>query len=621
MIAWDTETRNFRWWENSAFLVSWDTGEGGKAAPLTGPGTHEGREHVLTALHQHDEHALANVKFDAHMMREATGYDLFAEVKPENIHDIVMQSRLLNGSKRASHGLDELSVDLLGPEAMEGESAMEAAYREMTGRENMHHEGAYYDVWKTHPHLVDKYAADDATHTLAIHAIQHPQIKEDPKLHALYQLEQRVTKVLYRAEESGIRVDPSAVSRLDTHYREREVQARHDLDSTLGFVPEGDGSSELLRDGLVKAGVQLRERTPTGELAVNRQALAPFADHPAVAALFEWRRVKKFQSTYLEAVRDREVVHPSINQAEAWTGRMAYRSPNLQNLPKRSETGADENLMIRSAFVPRPGMEFVIVDFEAIEMRLLAHFLGVQAYRDEVAHGDPHAKTAFAAMAQLGLVEGLTVEDFGKATANRGIRDGAKQVTYGICYGGGGPVVRDTWNREMAKIGRSDLVIDLDQARQVRKAITGAIPGFKEFTASPWKGKSYPKGTIYKQLEASMEFVQRDEGHVPYGYVRTLGGRKQWIKMEKAYVGLSGLIQGSAADVMKYAAVNVYDAMKPHGAQPILFVHDELVVECERGHGAELLPEIREAMIDTYAINPSLEVEAHITDRSYAHAD
>ncbi|MGH9961310.1 MAG: DNA polymerase, partial [Pyrinomonadaceae bacterium] len=432
----------------------------------------------------------------------------------------------------------------------------------------MDHDESYYVTWIDSPALVEHYAKKDAEYTLEQEYLLRPLIEEDSKLHALYRLEQKVSEVLYRAEQHGVAIDPVAVGRIDAHYREREVRARSDLETTLGGVPEGPGSEEWLREALVAAGVPLDEKTLTGKVAINKQALRLYAAHPAVKALLDWRRVRKFQTTYLDAVRDHTLVHPTFNQAQAWTGRMSGQNPNMQNLPKRSELAEENDLKVRSVFVPRPGCEFMIFDYDAIEMRVLAHFLSVPEYQEEVANGDPHAATAFAVAQILGL-PGNGPDDFGKSTANRSIRDGAKQVTYSIVYGGGGPVVRDTWNREMSKIGRTDLMVDLDQARQVRRAIAGSIPGFKQLTNTPWKGRNHPSGVIHQQLMNSMVFEDTEEGRKAYGYVRTIGGRKQWISLEKAYVGLSGLMQGSAADIMKAGAVNGFDALKNTGARPL----------------------------------------------------
>jgi DNA polymerase-1 len=609
MLAFDTETRSLRWWENPAFLVSWDVGEGGRVAPL--PTDEEFPMDFLDFQEAigKDKHVVcANIKFDAHMLREAIGVDIFDGTY--RVDDVLMMSRLLYGRQRNKHDLKGLAVDFIDARSKDAETEMSDEYKKLSGRSLMNHDGAYYDVWRSRPEIVERYAALDAEYTRRLYEIFWPKIKADGKLLALYELEMKTSRVLYEAERRGVQVDPEAVNRLHAHYAKADVEAREALVEHLGFVPEGDGSQERLREALLDAGVPLEEVTESGEFAVNQRALGKHRDHPAVAALFEWRRAQKFISTYLEPMAGRARIHPTFNQAEAWTGRMSGSNPNMQNIPKRTEVGKDAEMKIRSVFVPSPGMEFIIADFDSIEMRVLAYYLGVPEYRDLIANGDPHAITAAAAW-------GGRPEDYLKSTSNRWLRDIAKQVTYGIVYGGGGPVVMDTINRMVVDVGRPEYMIDLDQARAIRRKITDAIPGFKELTAAPWKGRSYPQGRLYQQLMASRVVV----GDKEYGYVRTLLGRKQWIPLDKAYVALSGIIQGSAADIMKAAAVNLREALLPHGGYPLLFVHDEAVCEVPAGKGEELIPVVVEAMERAANIDPPLKVEANWTARSYAHTD
>jgi DNA polymerase-1 len=609
VIAWDTETRSFRWWENPAFLASWALpGSPGATTPLDSPGQVAKLAVVLAG--QDDRHLVgANSKFDAHMTREVSGGKIDVLDGSWRVDDVLTMSRLINGNRIPYHGLKELSVAFIDPSADEGEKEMVKRYYELTGRTDMAHDDSFFITWQDEAGkaIVEKYAAQDAELTMGLYDFFTPQLDADPKLRNLYDnVELPIQKVLYDAETRGVAIDQEQVVRLQGVYDTREQEARGVLENTLGFVPEGEGSSERLRERLPEIGVELTERTEkSGELAVNRKALAPFADHPAVAALFEWRRVNKFRTTYLGPLHDRSVVHTNFKQAEAWTGRMAWSQPNLQNLPKRTEKSLEADLRVRSVFVPRPGMEFVVADYESIEVKILAYHLGLPEYRELVAHGDPHAITAAAAW-------GGNPSSYWKDTPQRWLRDIAKAVTYGIVYGGGGPVVRDTINAAVLEAGRPEFCVDLDQARAIRRKITESIPGFKAFTASPYKGKSYPRGALYEQLMASQDG--------DYGYVRTLGGRKQWIKLEKAYVALSGVIQGGAADIMKLGAINVAEALKPHGAYPLLFVHDELVVECEKGQGQELGPVIADAMVSAFPLNPPLTVEWTVTDRSYGHA-
>lgn len=621
MIAYDTETRSLRWWENPGFLATWDNGEGGQLVPLPphGGDVDPGALHDFTRLlSRHKHHVGANMKFDAHVLAKSLGREV--TFRPGNrVDDILVKSRLIYGQRRIGrHGLEDLGDDFL-PNAGKGaaKAAMEARHKELTGNSDMKHDDAYYLVWKHFSEEVEHYAREDATDTRNLNEVLDKELEADAKIKRLYEeVERPVMEVLYRAEEEGVHVNSQAVDRLRSHYQERDRESRAAVREQLGFIPEGEGSQEALREALIRAGVELTETTGGGDLAVNKKTLDKHADHPAVQALFEFRRVQKFLSTYLDHLVGKDHIHPTFNQAEAWTGRMSGRDPNMQNLPKRTEVGKDADDKMRSVFVPKPGTAFIVADFESIEVFTLAHFIGVREYKDLVLSGDPHAKTAAVIWPQFG-----SWENFTKATANRWLRDIAKQVTYTIVYGGGGRVIADTINKYMVDAGRLDMMVDEDQARAIRRKITENIPGFKELTDTPWRGRQFPRGRIYEQLQVS----RVADGDREYGYVRTLMGRKQWIQMwpdEKAYVGLSGLIQGSAADIMKAAAINVFEALKPHGGLPLLFVHDELVCQVEAGQEQELMPIVVEAMRDAAsAVDPPISVEATTTRKSYAHSD
>lgn len=623
MIAWDTEARSLRWWENPAFLGTWDTGEGGQLAVLP---EHTGRSDNLDtferALKEERHHVGANTKYDAHNAREATGIDIF---RPENtVDDILTKSRLIYGQRRVGrHGLEDLGDDFL-PNAGKGDAkaAMEARHKELTGRSDMHEDDSFYRVWQAFPEEVEFYARKDAEDTRGLNEFLDERLAEDAKIKRLYEkVERPVQEVLYRAEQQGVHLDPAAVERLRSYHAKELDASERDLEGILGFVPRGEGSKEALREALLRAGVELTETTEkTDELAINKQALDKHADHPAVQALYRWRRADKFMSTYISHLVGKDHIHPTFNQAEAWTGRMSGRDPNMQNLPKRTEVGKEENMKLRSMFIPEPGTEFVVADFESIEVYLLAYFLGSREYKDLVLKGDPHARTAAVIWPQFG-----DWTNFQKSTPNRWLRDIAKQVTYTIVYGGGGRVIADTVNKYMVDAGRLDMIIDEDQARAIRRKITDNIPGFRALTDTPWRGKTYPSGRIHQQLTSSLIEETLASGELrKYGYIRTLMGRKQWIQMwpeDKAYVGLSGLIQGSAADIMKLAAINVFEAMKPYGGVPILFVHDEIVTQVPLGQGVELAPIIVDAMMQAAAIDPPISVEANVTAKSYAHTD
>jgi DNA polymerase-1 len=570
---------------------------------FVGEAAREGAATYLAALGKADCLVAHNLKFDLHQTRETLGFDLM-NLPGIEFHDTDLMSRVLmpEGQRkdRGGHGLKNLARVFLRADADAEEKAIIALYQKLTGKRSMKHNGAYYEVWRAHPEALEAYALKDTRYTYDLARYFLEKFGDDEQLWNLYNLERQVQRVLYRAEQRGVRVDPEAVARLKAHYEERRVAAEARLAETLGFVPEGEGSEAALAERLVEQGVDLQETTPTGQLAVNMSALRAFEHHPSVASLFEWRRCQKMLQTYIAAFEGRVVLHPDFQQAEAWTGRMSCRNPNMQNLPKRTDVGVDENLRLRSMIVPREGHYFVVADFEAVEMRVLAHYLGVPWYRDLVEHGDPHARTA-------SVIWGGEPEDYGKGTDQRWLRDVAKHVTFAITYGAGGAKVRETINKMVPEEYRVDVDWVKSHPRDtppkaiaIKNQIIGSIPGFRALADT---SKRSP-GRLVRQVRAK-------------GYVRTIGGRKNLVDPEKDYVALSAEIQGSAADIMKLAAVRLADTR----GEPLLFVHDEVLMEFpDEVPEDEAVAEVVEAMESAIELKPPLKVEAKVTRESYAHA-
>jgi DNA polymerase-1 len=608
VIAFDTETKSLRWWEGDAFLATWADADREHWCSL------EQRPDLvdagfLTFLRDHETLIAHNAKFDAHQLRVTVGYDVFEH--GHTLHDTALMSRVLFGSSRWDHGLEALSRDLL-PDGGKASTKADASaiYKGLSGRSSMAHDGAYYDVWVADPEALEAYAMADVRDTYDLFQLLWPQLEEDERLMRIYEMELEVQEVLYHAERRGVRVDPAAVERLRLHHSAAEAEARASLIVHLGVdvdTLEGEGSTEALRDALAAAGVPLTELTEkSGELAVNNRVLAQHKDHPAVAALFDWRRARKFQSTYLAPLQGVEVVHTDFMQHEARTSRMSSRRPNLQNLPKRRDSDAKDNLRVRSVYVPREGYEFIVADYDQVEPRLLAWFLGDPGYRRVVAEGRTYE---LAAAAAWGGDPAQYVKDGPKGF----LYPVAKMIYLAIAYGAGGKAIREQINA----MAPAEYHVDLDwvkdpdnpfdyppQAMAIKRRIVASIPGFTELA-----GKN---GRLEKAAKKN-------------GFVRTLFGRKQFLQhgddgRPKYYVLLNQLIQGSAAEVMKQGAINVHRLLEPHGGYPLLFVHDELVCEVPKGAGEALGSAVADEMAAVYDLDPPLTAEYSVTDRSYAHA-
>jgi DNA polymerase-1 len=602
MIAFDTETRNLRSWEGSAFLATWADADHEHAETLESAMVSPFR----IALGDNETLIAHNAKFDAAQLRTTIGYDVFEH--GHTLHDTALMSRIVYGRQLPNHRLETLSEKFLpdGGKAKTKASITEI-YQSLTGRSSMAHDDAYYDVWSANPEALEDYAMADVRDTYDLFHVMWPLLEEDPKLMQVYKLELALQRVIYDAEKRGVRIDPAAVDRLQTQHAKAELHAAAELEMELDVEPallEGEGSTERLRDALLAAGTPLTELTDEGHLAVNRKALAAHAQRPEVKALFDWRRARKFQQTYLEPLVGREVVHPDYMQAEAWTGRMSCRRPNLTNLPKRNDEGAT-NDRIRSVFVPREGHSFVVCDFDSVEPRILAFYLGDEGYRKVVAEGRTYELACQAAW-------GGVPEDYAKGGPKEELRNVGKMIYLAIAYGAGGRAVRDQINA----MAPPEYHVDLDwskdpdnpydtppQAQALKKRIVASIPGFDALASSNRRNP----GRIMKQLQDQ-------------GYVRTIYGRKQFVPKDRMYVGLNALIQGSAADVFKLAAVEVAKVTADLGAQQLLFVHDELVLEVPSEHAEECLRRTQNAMRGAIELDPPLEVDGSITEVSYAHA-
>lgn len=581
-VAFDTETRGLGWWDpaEAAFLGQWARADGEWHAPFSEP------EPYIQALREADTIVAHNLGFDVHQTREWAGYDIMQS--GADLHDTDLMSRLLfpGGQRkdRGGHGLKELAGIYVEEDADRFEKAVAEAGKQI-GLRTMKKPGAYYDVWRAFPHILEEYGRMDARYTYDLFENFLPRFERPSQLWDLYELERGVQRILIEAERVGVAVDPEAVERLHRHYRELERAPRDELDRELGFVPKGEGSREALVEGLLKLGVPLTETTDNGQLSVGRGALVKFErDYPIVHTLFEWRRINRFLSTYIEPMRGRDVVHPSFQQAEAWTGRMSCRRPNMQNLPIRRDTDPDENMRLRSMFIPRPGYSFLVADFAGIEDRFCAHYCGVQSSRDLITQGrDAHGYTA-------SIVYGGDESDYSKVHPQR-LR--CKHVRYAIEFGAGGPKVSSMLN-EMKEQHEDE--VTLAEARRIIHRVKDAMPG-------------------YRNLQSRIrEKVQR------VGYLESIMGRKLPIQPDKHYVGVAALFQGSAADVLKQAAVNVEPLLRARGGRQLMFVHDELLAEVPTEEAEAALPEVVEAMESALQLDPALKVDASITDKSYAHA-
>jgi DNA polymerase-1 len=395
-------------------------------------------------------------------------------------------------------------------------------------------------------------------------------------------LETPLASVLASMELAGITLDVAALA-----VQAGEIEAT--LEGLLRSIHETAGGEfnvnspvqlrEVLfeRLGLSTRGVR---RKKTG-LSTDVDVLTKLAaDHPLPAKILEYRVLAKLKSTYLDAlpalvdpVTGR--LHTSFNQTVAATGRLSSSDPNLQNIPIRS----DEGRRIRSAFVAAPGRRLVAADYSQIELRLLAHFCGDAALVEAFTKGeDVHARTAADVFPSLSVAEGRRL---------------AKVINYGILYGMG-----------PARAAR-ELGVSVREASAYIKGYFDRFAGVRSFldeTVAQARERGYVATILGRRR-----------------YLPELGSRDAGVRQFAERAAVNTPIQGSAADLIKLAMLEVDRCLRERGldAQTLLQVHDELVVEAASDDAEAVGGVLREAMEGVRRLAVPLSVEVR-TGRTWA---
>lgn len=598
IVAFDTETRGLDWFDpdQRAFMVSWADDQGAWTA------TNEDEEGIaafLASLASADLLVCHNLSFDVHQVRETYGWD--ALTSGAELHDTALMSRVMfpSGAGAAPrHGLKHLASVHLYPEAADEEKHM-MELADGAGI-NMKKTGGYFDLWRAYPEVMEDYARQDARITYDLFTTLTERMTDEE--HRVYALEQAVAPVLIAAEQRGTSIAQEPVVRLRDSYRVEAEAAEAELLATLGQAAlGGEGSTQALVDALLAHGIPLHQVTESGQFSTNKFALQEFEeDFPIIGTLQRWRTANKFLTTYIEPMVDRDVVHPSFSQLGAWTSRMSCRRPNMQNIPNHA--GKE----VREMFVPRPGYCFVVADYDSIEVRLLAYYLGDPGFRKLIEDGhDPHSWMA-------SNIHGGSMEQYLKGTDGQPLRDKAKNTLFAITYGGGGKRITDMNKLDPGPYYPED-----------HPAVLNARSQGKWWPKVGWQ---YNEGrALIKKIKAALpnynRLTARIRGKVEsVGYVNTIWGRRNMVNKDKAYVGLNALIQGSAADIMKQGLVNVADSIRSLDGHVLLVVHDEVVVEVPVDRAEECRGVVEQALCAAYDLSPSLAVTSSTTTKNYADA-
>jgi len=414
---------------------------------------------------------------------------------------------------------------------------------------------------------IKEYAAEDADITLQLRQYLEPKLEIGGKsLNKLFHLvETPLVKVLADIEFAGVRIDPDFLKAYSKELAVQTVDLEKKILEETGYTfnvasPKQVGEVLFDRLKLPYPGKKMK----SGQYSTDEEILSELAiQYPICADILQHRTLMKLKGTYVDAlpalINPRTGrVHSSFNQALAATGRLSSQNPNLQNIPIKTAEGRK----VREAFIPRDENHLLLsADYSQIELRLIAEISNEEAMLEAFQlNQDIHQATA-------ARVFGVPLDD---VTPEQ--RRAAKTVNFSIIYGAGATNLSN------------QLGIKRTEAKELIENYFAQYKGLKHY------------------METTVEFARK------HGYVETLMGRRRHLRdidsrngMHRSMaerMAINTPIQGTAADMIKVAMVNIWKAMREGKFQSsmILQVHDELVFDVHKDELEALKPIIREKM-------------------------
>jgi DNA polymerase-1 len=424
------------------------------------------------------------------------------------------------------------------------------------------------------------YACEDVIVTNELNKLLDHKLERYPKLMALYQnIELPLIEIMLKLERNGALVDE-----LSLFNQQVEIKAEMNIIQAQAFEIAGDEfnleSPKQIQQILFSEegfGLEPKKKTAKGQPSTNEEALK-LLDHPLVDLIMSYRTLTKLNSTYLEALpkqinRNTGRLHTSYHQAVTATGRLSSSKPNFQNIPIRTEQGAQ----IRSAFIANKGNVILAADYSQIELRIMAHISEdkslIESFRNNV---DVHRSTA----AQVFNTE------LDKVTKDQ--RRKAKAINFGLIYG-------------MSAFGLAKQIdVSRTEAKQYIDGYFENYPGVLKFmdeTKEKAKSQGYVETILGRRL-----------------YLPQINAKNKMLQQHALRTAINAPMQGSSADIIKKAMLDIQawiDA-EDNGIKMIMQVHDELVFEVQEEKSIEYAEIIRSMMAETLKLSIPLDVDVGI---------
>lgn len=562
-FAFDTETTSldYRIAEMVGFSVAFDADDA-YYVPLAhdyeGAPEQLNRETILSQIKPILENASVDkighhLKYDAHILQNH-GIELQGWY-----FDTMLASYVVN-SVATRHGMDDVARLYL--------SHLTTTYEQVAGKGVKQKTFNQIEI-ETAAH----YAAEDAHVTYRLYEVLSEKLKASPELDSiLHKIEMPVARVLTHMEENGIELDLKFLDQLSVEFS-NTIQNLEQQVIELAGEPFNVSSPKQVGEILFeKLGIKGGKKTSTGQYSTSESILEKI-DHPISALILEYRGLSKLKSTYTDGLQkqannDSARVHTSYHQALTATGRLSSTDPNLQNIPIRAEIGRQ----IRKAFVAPEGRVLLAADYSQIELRLMAHLSQDEALVHAFQHGqDVHRRTAAEVL-------GIELED-----VTHDQRRQAKAVNFGLLYG-------------MSEFGLiRQLGFSREESQNYIKQYFHRYPGIYEYMQRT------------RQIASEQGFVETILGRRLY--TPDIDARNMMVRKAAERAAINAPLQGSAADIIKIAMIEVDKMLPKDQAKMLLQVHDELVFEVDADLADELAPKLADIMQSVVKLSVPLIVE------------
>ncbi len=556
-VAFDTETTSLEPIDAKlvGFSLSFDLKKAYYIPLLASSGSVMKEEDAIAVLKKYFEGRInvvgQNIKYDIQIL-------LNYGIKLSNIVFDTMVASWLLDSNAGLYNMDVLALKYLHYETVKFEDVVK--------------KGETFDFLDTSTQT--KYAAEDADITLRLYHIFKPMLEKQKLINLYDKMENPLISVLADMESNGILLDNDRLEEIGDIINTECVSLTKKIYEEAGEEFNIKSSMQLSTILFEKRGLPPGKKTQSGystdtatleELLSSGDALVPL--------ILRYRVISKLQSTYVESLSSLVAsdgrLHTQFLQTGTATGRLSSRNPNLQNIPIRT----DEGRLIRTAFIPKEGFSFLSADYSQVELVVLSHLSGDAALRQAFLQGvDVHAHTASL----------IFDKESGEVTPDE--RRMAKTINFGIMYGMSAFRLASSLN-----ISRSDAKAFMTRYFERYKG----IKAFVEKTVKSAEEKRYVE--------------------TMFSHRRTVLGINSRNKIEKAAaerVAVNTVIQGSAAEIMKKAMIEISQTLQTRGlsSKILLQVHDEVILEVKNEEKDEVFALVKERMENAVKLSVPLRV-------------